>query len=413
MKPRAVLALAALVMTGCPVERLQFYVIDAASDAPRDALTDASDVVTDRPDAALDATDVVTDRPDATLDATDVVTDRTDATIDATDVVTDRTDATIDATDVVTDRTDSTTDIAIDRADVVDVLTPTGQASCAPDGMGRAPAACGQVYVPGGSLALGDSSAEGATPILTSVTVSGFYIDRYEVTLARFRRFWNGRNADMIRAAPIAYVDGPMSWGPAASEPRTTSTVGCNWTSALGDREEHPINCVTWWTAQEFCVWDGGRLPTEAEWELAARGTESRPFPWGIEPPTDSRVCASLTTRRTEPDAGADVPWTCPEVDIAWSSGQTPSGIAHLAGNVEEYTADFWSSYGDPCWGTPPRSNPRCNERIDGGLLARTARGGAFDAVAPGRALRSASRGMAPEITAYTRQSGFRCVRSR
>src|SRR5262245_36043191 len=64
------------------------------------------------------------------------------------------------------------------------------------------------------------------------------------------------------------------------------------WTSSEGPNENKPINCLNWYAAYAFCIWDGGFLPTEAEWELAASGGEERVFPWS-DPPGSTTVSAS------------------------------------------------------------------------------------------------------------------------
>jgi formylglycine-generating enzyme len=100
----------------------------------------------------------------------------------------------------------------------------------------------------------------------------------------------------------------------------------CNWNR--GDRHSHPINCVTWEQAKAYCAWAGFRLPTEVEWEYAARGgSEERDYPWGDEFATNKLACWA----RNRTNLG-----TCP----ADAHPAFAFGLHGMAGNVEEWTAD-------------------------------------------------------------------------
>ncbi len=432
MRRRHLAPLAALLLTACPVKELRIYALDAEpqTDAPRDAPADQIDATLDAPADQIDATlDTHADQTDATRDTpadqTDATADRADvplidvlpmdvpvdrADVSPADVPTDRADAS--PVDVPTDRVDVSptdiplTDVPVDR---VDAPSPTQQLSCFVAGT----PGCGLIDVPGATITLGDRSVPNSMPEQASITVSGFRIDQFEVTVARFRQFWNNRIASEIRASNIDYRGDDMPWGLAADPPRTgAETVGCNWSEPAGIREGHPINCVGWWTAQEFCVWDGGRLPTEAEWELAARGTDNRLYPWGTAVPSDALACASFITSRD--DAGI-TPFTCLEMDLIWSAGASPSGAWHMAGNVGEFTADVWSVYSDPaCWGGMARIDPRCTigEAPDAGGLQRTIRGGSYGNN-NATSFRATNRMQITDSNPFSARVGFRCARNR
>jgi formylglycine-generating enzyme required for sulfatase activity len=126
------------------------------------------------------------------------------------------------------------------------------------------------------------------------VQVSSFYIQQHEVTNQEYRRFDSSHSF-------------PESQG------------------------RHPVVNVTWYDALAYAVWIGGNLPTEAQWEYTARGTASRQFPWGNDPPG----------RRTQyyPGFGESVP-VAAHVDAA-----TPEGVHDLAGNISEWCRDYYARY--------------------------------------------------------------------
>jgi formylglycine-generating enzyme required for sulfatase activity len=99
----------------------------------------------------------------------------------------------------------------------------------------------------------------------------------------------------------------------------------CNW--GVAGRGDHPINCVDWNQAVAFCASRGARLPTEAEWHLAAAGTDGREYPWGNAPPSD-QLCWSGAGARTGTCAVGSFP-----------SGRSPYGAEDLSGYVAEWTS--------------------------------------------------------------------------
>lgn len=109
----------------------------------------------------------------------------------------------------------------------------------------------------------------------------------------------------------------------------------CNW--EVQGREDHPINCVDWFQARTYCQWAGKRLPTEAQWEKAARGPESTIYPWGNEP---FPSCDLAILSETYPNFGCGTGST-------WPVGSRPKGasvygVMDLIGNVEEWTHDVY-----------------------------------------------------------------------
>jgi formylglycine-generating enzyme required for sulfatase activity len=165
-----------------------------------------------------------------------------------------------------------------------------------------------------------------------------------------------------------------------------------SWTDAPGPNEERPMGCLNWYEAFAFCIWDGGRLATEAEWERAAAGgDENRVYPWG----------------NAEPDCARVAPWhECREMSDAFAPvGSHPTGRGRwghedFAGGAEEWTLDYWGYYHAPyplAQLTPEFAvdNPRS-------LRGLSFYGGMGD-------MRAADRGTAPPRNRYVR-FGVRCA---
>lgn len=239
---------------------------------------------------------------------------------------------------------------------------------------------------------MGDVLGVNSTPIQRRVTISPLYVDTYEVTVERFRSYWNAGHPS---PSSVLYPSGSYPTAGSVTEPG--SGVGCTW---RGPSLTSPINCVNWTTAQAFCVWDGGRLPTEAEWEWVARGGNSNPYPWGSTNPEDGLVCWSGNSTRT----GACVVGGFPD-------GTTPDGVHDMGGGVYEWMADSFQNYNYAgCWSVPENVNPLCGQ-LSGMTSSRVVRGGSWETTVPAN-LRTASRISRP-LTTMERGTGFRCVRSR
>ena len=285
---------------------------------------------------------------------------------------------------------------------------------------------CGMVEVTGGTFRMGQADAYGTGIDSMVVTVSGYAMDSHEVTVARFRRFWEAGHPEVT--APVPYPGGhqidwltPASFGRSGAqvvEPATTNR--CTWTAAAGDNETLPINCVSYYTALAFCVWDGGRLPTEAEWEFAARGravetlVSGRTFPWGEERPA---ARGNYPCDRANTYCYFNLGY---QVALPVGSFAGTAGFFDLAGNVEEWSADLGMGYGeDACWDSIARVDPLCSS---GGEWIRGAfptRGGSYmspNYVYPGESVYlwpSAARNVRRQGTDQSAEVGFRCARTR
>ena len=226
-----------------------------------------------------------------------------------------------------------------------------------------------QVSIPGGTFWMGDQDLDKAKPV-HKVTLSPYCMDKTEVTVAAYRV--------CVQAGACPPASATVDWKGIKPEDKTKWNQFCTW----GRRgyEKHPINCVDWTQATTYCEWLGGRLPTEAEWEYAARGNDGRNYPWGNQPPDATRLnacgskCASMAQQRLDASwtpmyAGNDG-WPATAPVGRYPKGASPFGILDMAGNVWEWTADTFADYG-----SEPATSPQPTRRDDS---PRVIRGGAW-----------------------------------
>ncbi|MEW5847673.1 MAG: SUMF1/EgtB/PvdO family nonheme iron enzyme [Myxococcota bacterium] len=216
------------------------------------------------------------------------------------------------------------------------------------------------VSVPAGTFQLGcnrarDPSCSDTELPSHDVTLPAFTIDRTEVT--------QGAYAACVTA-------------------RRCTPPRCEYTPETTPRR--PVVCVSWEQADAFCAWSGKRLPTEAEWERAARGTDGRVYPWGDEAPT-CELAVYPACQATLLDVGSR------------PRGISPSGALDMAGSVDEWVADWFGPY--------PSEAQRAPTGPTQGM-GRLARGGAYDAWHMRSTARSA---LDPAHTDHL--LGFRCAR--
>ncbi|WP_437552021.1 bifunctional serine/threonine-protein kinase/formylglycine-generating enzyme family protein [Sorangium sp. So ce367] len=260
-------------------------------------------------------------------------------------------------------------------------------------GSGGCPA--GMVLVEGTEFQMG-SDADAETPSDETprhgVTVGRFCLDVTEVTVKAYSDC-----EACARPQKTVESEGLTPSG------RSFWSQFCNGPEAL----DHPINCVDWYQAKAYCAASGKRLPTEAEWELAARGEDARTYPWGHAPPSGERLnacgpeCSRMLTERLEKVGKGPWPRMYNDGDAAPATapvgrspaGRSPAGALDLAGNVWEWTESHYCPY----------------DRDDCDDSRRVLRGGGWDTV-ESQYVRSAHRRPSAS-TARGWSIGFRCAK--
>ena len=216
------------------------------------------------------------------------------------------------------------------------------------------------VYVPAGEFLMGRTE-DNINPRAPQHTVylDAFWVDRTEVTHAQY--------SQCLAAGAC------------------TAPGGTRWQESK--YADHPVVNVDWAQAQAYCAWAGGRLPTEAEWEKAARGTDGRLYPWGNEAPDAQRANFIVHVGDTTPVGN-------------YPTGASPYGALDMAGNVWEWTADWYEA---GYYANSPAANPP--GPASGNY--RVLRGGGWDSYV--RGLRVATR-IYLDPTLWDLRIGFRCV---
>ena len=219
--------------------------------------------------------------------------------------------------------------------------------------------------------------------------MSSFRLDKYLVTVGRFRQFvaaWNhgagylppagsGKHTHLNSGQglensgrPGTYETGwdAVDWNNATDVDPTTTNLQCGYdtrTATATTNENLPIDCVNWWESYAFCIWDGGFLPSEAEWEYAAAGgSKQREYPWGTAAPGMANRYAIYGGYYAGNATGIAA--------VGYASlGAGYWGQFDLAGEVYEWNLDWLAFYGNPCTHCATLTGP--DDRV--------LRGGAFD----------------------------------
>ncbi len=218
------------------------------------------------------------------------------------------------------------------------------------------------VLIPAGTFTMGGDINDDEKPV-HQITLPAFYMDVYEVTNALYRNCVDKGNCQKSGWFTRTYYN-------YSTEARFNN---------------YPVVGTDWYMAQAYCRWRGARLPTEAEWEKAARGTDERTYPWGEG---IDRTRANYDKDDTQPVG-------------SYESGKSPYGLYDMAGNVWEWVSSLYKPY--PYNALDGREDPHSNEM-------RVLRGGAW--ISEVKSVRSTYRyGVDPTYTGYY-LVGFRCARS-
>jgi formylglycine-generating enzyme required for sulfatase activity len=163
-----------------------------------------------------------------------------------------------------------------------------------------------QVYVPAGKFLMGDPGESNGKAPAHAVYLDAFWMDQVEVTNSMYEKCVQAGRCSLPTVNVNPYYG--------------------NWVY-----RDHPVVYVTWFQADAYCQWAGRRLPTEAEWEKAARGTDGRPYPWGDVLPNPRLANFDLTLRHEATSA------------YRYPLGASPYGVLNMAGNVREWVADWFA----------------------------------------------------------------------
>jgi serine/threonine-protein kinase len=171
------------------------------------------------------------------------------------------------------------------------------------------------VYVPAGEFEMGSTEGNDDEKPVHTVALDGFWIDQTEVS-----------NAQYVRCVEAGDCSPPRESGSTTRDPYYGNST----------YEDYPVIYVSWRQAADYCAWAGGRLPTEAEWEYAARGGDGRTYPWGDGAPD----CSKANYRGVDGLCVGDTSGVG-----SYPAGASWCGALDMAGNVWEWVADWYGGY--------------------------------------------------------------------
>jgi formylglycine-generating enzyme required for sulfatase activity len=239
------------------------------------------------------------------------------------------------------------------------------------------------VLVPAGEFTMGSNDSDDVRPP-HRIYLDAFSIDKYETANALFERF--------VKATGHQTTAEREGWAYVWTEGKLDKMNGASWRVPNGPgssaESTHPVIQVSWFDADAYCQWAGKRLPTEAEWEKAARSTDGRKYPWGEQWDTSRANSSESKLGKTAPVG-------------SYASGVSPYGVHDMAGNVWEWVTDW---YDKDYYKRSPERNPR---GPDSGTF-RVLRGGSWNLDA--LYLRAAYRGTGTPDS-RSNSIGFRCAR--
>jgi formylglycine-generating enzyme required for sulfatase activity len=258
--------------------------------------------------------------------------------------------------------------------------------------------------IPGGTFMMGDANGQDMEKPVHEVEVNSFYMDTHEVTIGDYRKFVEATNY----VTDAEKNDGAYIW----NGEEWAKTEGINWRfDEFGkphkpEKDNHPVTHLSWNDAKAYAQWAGKRLPTEAEWEYAARGgAKGYKYAWGDEP-LGQEVVANVSDENLI-KVVTSWPYTKGYDDGYTFSSPVGSfvpnsfGLYDMAGNAWEWCADYFD---ENYYSRSPKANPRNDDPSD----RRVLRGNSWDG-RPGL-LRCSRRTGDGQSNSYV-ETGFRCVR--
>jgi formylglycine-generating enzyme required for sulfatase activity len=252
------------------------------------------------------------------------------------------------------------------------------------------------VLVPGGPFLMGvpeyDFLAEPDEKPERQVQLAGFWIDVSPVTNARYALFLKAGGYDN----PAWWPEEGWAW-----KTRQRIRQPLTWGEPGWDGPDQPVAGVSWHEATAYARWAGRRLPTEAEWEKAARGTDGRRYPWGNEWPTSDRANFDMVVGRTTPVG-------------LYLAGASPYGCFDMAGNVNNWTSDwYWQGFARFCVQQGLLQQPQLHDRLrehlaPAQITEKVDRGGGFATARSCQEVLSCTRKVHAPPTTRERWNGFR-----
>jgi formylglycine-generating enzyme required for sulfatase activity len=246
------------------------------------------------------------------------------------------------------------------------------------------------VYVPGGTFEMGSTEGDDDEQPVHSVTLDSFWIDKHEVTNAQFAAFLNERGNQ---------TEDGETWLDLQSEYCLIEQVDGEYRPKSG-YDSHPVIEVTWYGARAYCEWAGARLPTEAEWEYAARGPQGNTYPWGDTFDGERLNFCDVNCPNAWKDTGWDDGYERTAPVGSFEEGASWCGALDMVGNVLEWVADW---YQEDYYAVSPDSNPLGPETGK----YRVLRGGSWNTIQD--RVRSAYRDRDYPVNSVDVR-GFRCV---
>ena len=235
------------------------------------------------------------------------------------------------------------------------------------------------IQIPPGPFTMGSTEGPDDERPAHEVTLAAFSIDRFPVSNSQYAGFLNSVNATAKTAARLYDFDDPDA---------RVHRRGERWAADTG-YENHPVVEVPWLGAVEYCRSKAKRLPTEAEWEKAARGADARRYPWGSEVPDARRARFESRYNETAP------------VD-AHPAGASPYGVREMSGNVWEWVASAYRPY-------PYRADDGREDLKPGPV--RATRGGGHDSPSSEITTTQRGRNLSRNPASGHHNIGFRCAR--